>query len=262
MTGHPARPLREVIGDGVRRVREATNVRQDDVSRAARVYGLAWNRSRIATLEAGEKAISAEELALLPLLLSRACQRQVTLADLIPPGERIRLSSTVPATGEALLSIYAAQDVSGIRTQDLGPSLGTALAMAAHPTLEPQRARQRFLTDWSHFQQVEDRVAELLGSHQLDELLAGDASEADRVAARRLGENPMVIVALSRALWGRVLAEERDRVVSERVDAGDAPDRLRALRGRVTRQLVGQLADEIRRRETGGDGKRQEEAGR
>lgn len=73
--------------------------------------------------------------------------------------------------------------------------------------------------------------------------------EAEKKSGRRLGEPAAVIVALSRVLWGRTLTEERDRVISER-DDDPSPDRLRTLRGQVTRRLVDEIAAEITRRET------------
>ena len=90
--------------------------------------------------------------------------------------------------------------------------------------------------------------------HAARDSIRADVRLAERKAARRLGVEPRVVVEIARELWGRSLARERDRIVSERADAGGDPARLRALRGQVTRKLVGQLAGEIEKRKTEGKG--------
>ncbi len=247
------RTLRQVIGDGVRRAREAAGVRQDDVSRSARAHGLAWSRAKVAALEAGEKAINADELILLPLVLTDACRRPVTLSDLINPAARIALSPVVTAAGHVLPKILASDNLDDVLLTDLS---GPGLAHWLLPDSSPETASGKALTLLERHQAVRERLIRLLPpdatGDDLRELLAGIPSEAERKVAGRLGEDPQVILAVARLLWGRSLADERDRLVDERADAGVEPDRLRALRGRVTRHLVEQVAAEIERRETGG----------
>lgn len=245
-----SRALRQVVGEAARRVRQAAGARQEDVARHARAWGLAWDDSRIAALERGEKAISAEELALLPLVLSDACRERLTLADLIDPEERIRLSSTVTTPGRVLLDVYAARDVDQVPVRDLGPPV--AVRVAAHMGVTPKQ----LATDWERYTTAQERLAELVPDvteGRTAELLEAEGGAAERKAAARIGESALVVVAMSRLLWGRTLTDERDRIVSERADAGADSERLRALRGRVTRQLVDQLAREIKRREEAGD---------
>src|SRR4051794_18409181 len=64
--------LRQWIGQAVRRLRDEHGRRQDDVAVAARSVGLAWTRGKVAELERGGKAIPAEELLLLPVVLAYA----------------------------------------------------------------------------------------------------------------------------------------------------------------------------------------------
>jgi hypothetical protein len=79
-------------------------------------------------------------------------------------------------------------------------------------------------------------------------LLASEAEARTATkAARKLDVSPLLVAETAIRLWRRSLNEERDRIVAERAVAGDDPDRLRALRGWVTRQLVDQIADEIDR---------------
>jgi transcriptional regulator with XRE-family HTH domain len=200
------RPLRDVVGEGVRRVREAAGLRQDDVARVARAHGLAWSQSKVAALERGDKAVSPEELVTIALVLGRASGRDVRVTDLLDSDETVTLTPCLRAPARSVARLLA-----GSGADDATSGIRQTPARADHVTR------------------------------------AGDAEEK---AGRRLGEHAAVVVTLSRALWGRTLAEERDRIVSER-DPDASPDRRRALRGQVTKQLVEQLADEIRRQEPG-----------
>lgn len=262
MTEEPGRPLRAVIGEGVRRVREAAGVQQDTVSRAARIYGLTWDRSRVGVLERGEKAISSEELVLLPLVLAEACRRPVKLSDLIAPDTRVELSPTISAAGYMVPKILGGDDLDDLPAADLDfPTVADRM----YPGQRPDVAGRKVQVLWERSQTVQDRLRRLapdgMTAGEFSALLGGVPSEAEHKAAKRLAEDPHVILGLSSLLWGRSLAEERDRLVDEQHPDASV-DRRRALRGRVTRQLVDQMAAEIRRRETRGDGERQEEAGR
>ncbi len=236
-----SRSLRTVIGEGVRRVRTARKgVRQDDVAKVARAFGLGWDYSRVAALERGEKAISAEELALLPSILSVACTRPVKLPDLIDPAVWVEVGDRVMPGGD-LVKIYAGQTALRVQTARKSPDDWTRRSAEVMRAWED---RDRLLQlgaideDSEHYD-----LHALVGS-----VTVGLTEER---TARRLGERPLVVAYLSRVLWGHPLGEQRDRVVLERADAGDDPARLRALRGRVTRQLVDELAAEIKRREAG-----------
>lgn len=74
--------------------------------------------------------------------------------------------------------------------------------------------------------------------------------ESEELAGRRLGEPPAIIVALSLAEWGRTLTAERERILQERqVPSAATRDTVRTVRGRITRNLLNQLAGQIRLRE-------------
>lgn len=74
-------------------------------------------------------------------------------------------------------------------------------------------------------------------------------TETDRKVAKRSNLAPYLVVAGSRRLWGgRRLAEERDRRLAEVEGAGDLSPRSRqAKRGHITRQLVAELEDFLRK---------------
>lgn len=216
MTGETVRAIREVIGEQVRRLREEAGLRQDDLSRAARLYGLTWDRARIGDLERGEKALDAEELALVPVFLGVALGRPVTLKDLVPVDVLIQLSPTTTGTGEAVLAVYAAELVGGFVTAEGGELVpGVAATVVA----------------------MNDNGRAVVG-------IAPDDAEVK--AARKLGVPPIRVAETALRLWGCSLSERRDRMVAERADAGSDPDRLRAIRGRVTRVLVNEMEQAIR----------------
>ncbi|WP_018639517.1 hypothetical protein [Parafrankia elaeagni] len=238
-----SRSLRTVIGEGVRRVRTARKgVRQEDVAKAARSYGLSWDYSRVAALERGEKAISAEELALLPDILSIACVRLVKLPDLIDPDVWVQVGDRV-MPGSDLIKIYAGQ--------------GALRAQAAQTNRDDWVRRNVEVTRaWDDRDRLMrlGAIADNSDHFDLHALVASaTVGLTEERTARRIGERPLVVAYLSRILWGRPLGEQRDRLVSERADAGDDPARLRALRGRVTRQLIDEMTAEIGRREAHGD---------
>lgn len=179
------------------------------MSRAARGLGLSWDRSRVGALERGEKAISPEELALLPRVLAEATGNDVALGDLIPDDATIRLSDAVTVSGQSLRATYA------------GTTLGPRPADRV-PIEDFERAvRERF----------PDLPFRVMG-------------EAEQKVAARLGVTPGAVADTAVRLWGHSLAVERDRIVDERHPDASA-DRRRALRGRVTRQLVAQIAERI-----------------
>jgi hypothetical protein len=72
------------------------------------------------------------------------------------------------------------------------------------------------------------------------------AEDAEQKAASALRVAPEAIVEASHRLWGRSLTAQRDRLVDVRTERADArnpdwPRRLQAIRGHVTRELLGEL---------------------
>jgi len=65
-------------------------------------------------------------------------------------------------------------------------------------------------------------------------------SDAAERAARKLKVSPLEIEQASGKLWSRSLAEERDLRISERMQGKDLRT-IQALRGHVTRALLGEL---------------------
>jgi hypothetical protein len=66
------------------------------------------------------------------------------------------------------------------------------------------------------------------------------AGDAEREVARRFGADVLAVAAAAHAKWGRSLSQERDRRLKRRGDM--TADTRRAVRGRITRDLVDELA--------------------
>lgn len=71
--------------------------------------------------------------------------------------------------------------------------------------------------------------------------------EAVRHVAAVLNVSPKEIAATARRLWRHELTEERERRVVDRAGEGASPQTLRALRGHVTRELLDELRQTMRK---------------
>ncbi len=80
-----------------------------------------------------------------------------------------------------------------------------------------------------------------------------DHAEATVKAARRLEVTPAEVDEAARALWGQVLAGERDRRVGS--VEGESPRALQARRGHVTRALLDELRQYLEGRRAAGKGR-------
>lgn len=102
--------LRQVVGQRVRELREQAGLRQDDLALAARGFGLLWNHSRVAALERGAKAISAEELVLLPAILGSALGRPVGMGKLFDSDGSVQLSRSAEIPSRSLSEVLCGAD--------------------------------------------------------------------------------------------------------------------------------------------------------
>lgn len=108
----PVQPgaLRLIVGRRVRAIRKEAGARQVDVATAARAFGLPWPASKVAALEVGAKCVSAEELLLLPAVLTAALGRPVGYADLFDDDADVRLSPAVVVAARDVPALLAGCD--------------------------------------------------------------------------------------------------------------------------------------------------------
>jgi len=83
--------VEQVIGQEIRRLREAAGVGQSAVAMYARQIHLPWTRATVAAIELGRKQLRLGELAVIPLVLHLAgvTDRCLLLVDLIPADDRL-----------------------------------------------------------------------------------------------------------------------------------------------------------------------------
>ena len=183
----------------MRAVREAAGIRQQDLSDAAKRLGLAtWTRTRIAALERGDKAISAEDLVRLLAVLNLSARRRVDAAELFDASDTIALSDTawIPARGVA--EVLCGGDTTDHVVTLYQPSPSSV------DTPERRRAADRA----SRILHAAGRTAlPTVGETRAVSLGMG---EADERAARDLGLDLYPFETLCLVLWGRSLSAERD----------------------------------------------------
>lgn len=219
--------LRDLIAANVRRLRTEAGVTVDMISKAATDFGLDWSPTWLSALERGQRALSAEQLLALPLVLGHALSHAVSLADLLGGEGRVRLKvaprnakSTVvipPVDGDPAATEEAhAVELSGLRE--------AATAIPLHrpfsgPTERPdtksppeQAADKMRAISKANLGNVDIRV--------LNRAEAG-ASDLEHKLARKLNVPEIVVIAACASLWGHSMAVERDKQLLE----PDAPAR-------------------------------------
>jgi hypothetical protein len=223
----------------MRALREQHGQRQDDVARAARVLGLAWSRSKVAALERGDKALPAEELLLLPLVLATAECGEPSLADLLPDGSgAVRLGDQIVMPAAVLAQVVRGEeiDISEIDSPSIRESFAWVETWAEGGGLERLVSMVGAATAVAPGRTWREWVAA--------ERAAGDA---EQIAARRLGVPILAVVAAALATWGHGLTEERDARAAQRVGPGGSARSVQAARGHITRELYGELMPAIER---------------
>lgn len=213
--------FREVVGENVRRIREAAGARQDDVAAAAREVGLSWTRSKVTALERGDKALDLAEAVLLAEAMGKVAGHPVGVADLLAGDGAVRLSRVRVIHRESLRRFVDGAPVKVLVRDVPGGYEWAREAMAKLPAM---LGRMVLLAG--------DDVS--VESLRHAENVAGEAEER---AGRTLGLTKMEVAYLSVGLWDRTLSEERDRRVGDDVPAASRS----AKRGRVTRQLIAEL---------------------
>ncbi|OLB78257.1 MAG: hypothetical protein AUI14_13790 [Actinobacteria bacterium 13_2_20CM_2_71_6] len=221
--------LRALIAGNLRRLRQEAGTELTDVSRAAWGNGLDWSATWLAGLERGTRSPSAEQLLALPVVLTTALGRRVTLADLLAGDAPVLLGVdervSVPArylrdvvTGEPVRRPFAAPPPLPVVEPSPEASAGTR---ASEKLREIRRAG------------LGDVDIRALGRAE-----AG-AGDAELKLARKLGLAPIRVIAAAASLWGRSLTEERDARLAEGASAA-------TIARRLTTELTARLEEAAR----------------
>lgn len=222
------------------------------------MLGLSWDRTKVAALERGDKAISAEELMLLPVVLADAGAPIRGMAELFGDGVvDVRISYAFGAlqahevaellTGKVYAVVGKSRHPSGraVTKDGLGRGIGALIP-------DPKSGMRLPPISPNELGAAIDRLVEMGFRADPDALrqAAVSAGEAEEKAARKLGEAKLVVAGVAFALWGRSLTEERDRLVGMEIERSQwdpdfTPRRVQAIRGHQTRRLLAEMSERI-----------------
>ena len=202
--------VEQVIGQELKRRREAAGRQQDSVAVAAQQFGLAWGQATVSAIEAGRRGVSLGEFGLLPSILQLAgiTDTRLRVTELIPAArEAARLAPGVELPLATIRALFGAEG-----EREVVPTRGIHGSVVLRP---PSGA----LT--------------LTGQHPL--------TETDRKAARTLKVSPEAVSQAALRAWGQPLDAERDARVNDLTASAQK-------RGRVTRQLMRELRPIVKKR--------------
>ena len=199
-----------VVGENLKRIRDAHSLTQHEAARRCQAVGLRWARSRISDVESGARdTIDVGTLRLLAEAFG------VEMADFFAGDGDVQLSARAcqPRAGlrAALRGAAQSPDAFILQNEIQVDAQDTTTAVAA---LESFKRRDRSIP-----------------------------IEADEALAGRLGVRVGDVLRAAEALWGRSLTEERDRRTATLGDL-DAAGRA-AHRGHITRELAQQVEQRL-----------------
>ncbi|MEV4561245.1 hypothetical protein AB0K51_30245, partial [Kitasatospora sp. NPDC049285] len=216
-------PLREVLAAGLKALRQARGLRQEEAAARIRQQGLtSWIRGTVGQAEVGARRFSVEELLLLALALNAAP------ADFItgPDDQLVELAPGAHLTAAVLRALLSGDQAT---LHSLGPG------PASLSSVEPEQM-SGLLTE-ARRSGLNDPV--------LVERAVAAVSDAERHVARKVGTTPEWVNLVALARWKRTWSEERDWRLSSRA-AEATPRQLQALRGHITRELLTELEEDLK----------------
>jgi len=240
--------LSAAIGSRLRELRSEMGLRQDDVATAGRAVGLRWSRVAVARLEAGQRQLEAAELLMLPEVLMVASMRVRGRSGLEGPDRVLELADLLPESGVMALTPECRVPADALRAMVEGRYEDVRYTDLDVPLLRELRRKQtaavsamgRLLAQKSELGEALDSVWAGAPATVKAKAVHAAAGEAEQKAARKLGVHPAAVALAAQRRWGRSLTDERDRRVMER-SSDESPRRVQAIRGHVTRTLIGEL---------------------
>lgn len=243
MTGNDHPTLTQAIGQRLKALREELGLRQDDVATAAREVGLDWVQPTVTMIEAGQRGVSLAEFWLIPLALHRATggKHFPEPRDLLPKRGYVRLTSqTVADVGSLGLMLFGIEPG---REEHIASGFDTPAAPGRRAADEERDREMHERSD-----QRQARYQQLWPDANTSDLLAAEHAArggAEQKAAHRLRVPATVLSVAAHARWGRSLTRERDQRVAQQAPPDATARTLQALRGHITRTLVGELAADL-----------------
>ncbi|GAU67618.1 Xre family transcriptional regulator [Streptomyces sp. NBRC 110611] len=215
----------KAIGRQLQRVREEKGRTAEDVARTAQQLGLSWHRPTVGQIERGQRALSAVELVVLPLIYGRP------LGELLPEG-----------------TLWLTPDL-GVYDREVRRVLGGDYNPSARALRTPGGWHVKGWSDQTG-EELAGRVAQAVTELSERSPWPADAQvrytqdkpdEAEAKAAKRLGVTPHYVAYAARETWGHGLAAEREVRLRERGDLPEGRRALQSARGHITRALLAEL---------------------
>ncbi|MFE0135706.1 helix-turn-helix domain-containing protein [Streptomyces sp. NPDC059037] len=216
----------EALGRHLQAVREEKGSTAEDVAQAAQRLGLSWHRPTVRQIERGQRALSATELVMLPLLYGRP------LGELLPQeSETVRLTSQLTVYGREARRVLggdynpraaAFRAPGGWHVKGWSDQSGEEMAERAMRAMTALSER----SPWP--KGVETRYL-------------AQPDEAESKAAKRLNTTPHYVAHAARETWGHGLAEEREARLRARGELPEGKRALQSARGHITRALAAEL---------------------
>jgi len=242
-------PLAVVLGRNCKRLRNEIGITQDELARYARDFGLRWKASMVGDFEAGRSAPTFATVLTVTLALQRALadieeQRRIVgvgLADLVTTKGLVDLTDALEVWGSELVELCQGRVVTiGPDPQrwsaEPHPSPSIQMARTLHQLTGPEAMRLMMIKGKAA---VRERELELgVTFDELTEMLMRSGLAEQRLA-RQLDIKPAALAAASFRLWQKTFSEERDRRAG--TDANQQK------KGRISRELRGELEQELSR---------------
>jgi transcriptional regulator with XRE-family HTH domain len=209
--------VQQIVGRNLKRLRIEADLRQEDLAELARRFGLTWTAATVAAIETDRRAVSVEELLVLPLALRCA------LSEFLDTDSRSLSIGSTSVMHSALFKILTDQHRELSKREEMPvdetiPKKDTSIVRAM------RRANLR------------DNMKTYL------HMAGARHGEAELKAAQALKISVEEVAAFALRCWERSLTDERDaRAETSRDSALD----LRAVRGHLTRELRDELRKEI-----------------
>jgi len=219
----------QVVGENARKFRKEHGLTLEQVSRSTRTHGLKWSTGRVADMENGAISPTIPTLVALAAALEELAgayplspDDAVTMHDLLATDQWVEITPTIRLKGSAFARIIGGGSA-GITLDDSRTDAEISAFAAG--------ISSRVKADMAN-------AAPGVRIGDVRQAMAGTGL-ADERAARRLGLSVWAVTSWAVKLWGHSLTAERDRVLGE----GASPQK----RGRLTRELVEQIEEAVRR---------------
>ncbi|MBI0294466.1 helix-turn-helix transcriptional regulator [Streptomyces sp. PRKS01-29] len=246
------RQVAAIVGERLRALREAKDLRQEDVVTAAQSLGLTWGRSSVAALEAGNRSLSVGEFLLIPALVAQLGGWD---EPLLSPTDRIVVSDSLTLSARRLTDamigyltpVTDAAKVLSTRNEE--DTLGAVPRNKGWDSVSPHKLNQSNARAAVYLRVLHTLKPDATNSQWL-ELIRLDY-EITRTIANRLsspkhgrGVDPLLARAFALSVYGRSLGEERDARAESR---GPYPSKraLQSARGHATREIIEELQKQI-----------------